>query len=196
MGKLSKPLQKSLIRLFKQAKHTKSLRHVSRMSRSLYNLASTPNVRRNLLYVLSRSDSVKDITRIERAARVYGKNTIKFMKLGGDESIDIARRFAKSPDLTRAMNKAVQYGEDGARILKKTGPTKFLNYLRIAKYGARGVRTTYQGRLNHALLSLAKSVPEGALMITGFVSGLILLLAPLTLLFRIGLMPRTKFRRA
>jgi hypothetical protein len=117
------------------------------------------------------------------------------MRLGGDESIDIARKFAGSKDLTRAMNRAVQYGEDGTRILRKAGPSRFLNYLRAAKYGARGIRTTYQGRVNAALFSVAKIVPEGALMITSFVSGFALLFAPFALLFRIGLMPRTRFRR-
>ncbi len=196
MGKLSKPMQKSLIKAFKQVKRTKSLRKLSRMSRSLYNLASTPNVRRNLLYILSKSDDIKDITRIERAAKVYGKNTVKFMKLGGDESIDIARKFAKNRDLTKAMNRAVQYGEDGTRILRKTGPTKFLTYLRIAKYGERAIRTTYQGRLNFALLKVAEYVPKSALMVTSFASGLFLLFIPAAILLKIGLLPRTRFKKA
>jgi hypothetical protein len=173
MGKLPNTLQKSLVRIFKRCRRLGSLRPLRPISRSIYRISRVKGLKiRDFFTIISRCRNVRDIKVMERVAKTYGKRTGKFLRLGGDAPITVAKRFGKSVKVTEAMNAAVKYGPDGTRLLVKTGPTKFLKYLRIAKYGVRTTRSIWQHRLTMLLAGLISMLPLWALYGITALSGL------------------------
>lgn len=173
MGKLPASLQKSLVRLFKQAARTGDLKAIKPLSKSVYNISTVKGLKiRDLFVILSRSRKVSDIKLMERAARVYGKKTGKFLRLGGDTPLRVLRKFPADKQATKAVDTAIQYGARGTRLLEKTGPTRFLKYVKVTKYTARTVRSVWQGRLDRLLVKIFSLFPEWALWAIAGVSGL------------------------
>ncbi|MDQ7784107.1 MAG: hypothetical protein RDU20_14580 [Desulfomonilaceae bacterium] len=179
MGKLPASLRKSLTKIFREAARTGNLKPIKPMSRSLYNISRVKGLKiRDLLVILSRSRRVSDIKMMEKAAGVYGKKIGKYLKLGGQSPLKVLRKFPGDKQAARAMDSAVQYGAGGTRLLEKTGPSKFLKYVRITKYTARTTRSVWQGRLNRLLVKLFSFFPEWSLWAIAGVSGLIVVGMP------------------
>jgi len=76
------------------------------------------------------------------------------------------------------VDTAVKYGPDGARLLAKTGPTRFLKYVRATKYAARTTRSVWQGRLNNLLVKTMSLLPRPAIFSLALLSGLVVLAVP------------------
>lgn len=127
---------------------------------------------------------------MEKVAARFGKKTVKFLKLGGDTSIDVFRKFGKDKALVKAMDSALQYGSDGARLVKKTGPSKFIKYLRMTKIGVRATRSSYQGRLTSLLVKVSEMLPLAAIYALCVLSGVPVVWAPLNRVVKLGLRPR------
>ncbi len=195
LGKLTRPLEKSLVTIFRQARKTGNLKGVTRLSRSLYRLARIPHLRKHIFFVLSKCRNAREIARMEKVAARFGKKTVKFLKLGGDTSLDVFRKFGKDKALVRAMDAALQYGSDGSRLVKKTGPTRFMKYLRMTKIGVRATRSAYQGRLTSLLVKISEMLPLAVLYAVCALSGLPVLWAPLNRAVKFGLRPR-RFAKA
>lgn len=180
LDKLPKSFQRSLLALFREAKALKTLKPLESATTSLATMAKTPGVRtRDMLEILARCENVSDLKFMENVAAAYGKNTAKFLTLGGKESLEVVRKFGDAPKVVEAMHEAVQYGPEGARLLAKTGPDTFLRYTKIAKYGSRAVRTTYQERLTFLLTRLVKLLPDWMLFAIAGVTGIVTLSVPL-----------------
>jgi hypothetical protein len=173
MGKLPKSLQRSLVRVFRRCTRLGSLKPLRPVSRSIYSISKVKGLTiRDFLTIISRCKNIRDIKVMERVTKVFGKHTGKFLKLGGDAPVKVAKRFGKSKNVTEAMNTAVKYGPDGTRLLVKTGPTKFIKYLKIAKYGVRTTRTIWQHRLTLLLAGLISMLPAWAMYGITALSGL------------------------
>ncbi len=173
MGKLPASLRKSLTKLFKEAAHAGNLKAIKPLSTSVYNISRVKGLKmRDLLLILSRSRKVSDIKMMEKAAKVYGKRTGKFLKLGGESPLKVLRKFPGDKQAAKAMDTAVQYGNRGNRLIEKTGPSKFLKYVKITKYSARTVRSVWQGRLNRLLVKIFSLFPLWSLWAIAGVSGL------------------------
>ncbi len=179
MGKLPASLRKSLTKVFKEAAHAGDLKAIKPLSTSIYNISRVKGMKmRDLLVILSRSRKVSDIKMMEKAAGVYGKKIGKFLKLGRETPLKVLRKFPGDKQAAKALDSAVQYGAKGTRLLEKTGPSKFLKYVRITKYSARTVRSVWQGRLNRLLVKIFSLFPEWALWAIAGLSGLILVSMP------------------
>jgi hypothetical protein len=186
MGKLPRPLEKALIGMFRRAAKTGNLKEVRVLSKNLYKVVRVPHYRKNLFYVISRSNNVKDLARLEKMASVYGKNTVKFLKLGGGAPARVLKKFGNNKTLVKAMDEAVQYGPRGTRLIEKTGPTKFLKYVRLTKYGARTTRSIYQQRLTSLLGWILNKLPMESIYAICALTGLVAVGVPMSYLFRIG----------
>lgn len=179
MGKLSASLRRSLTRIFKEAAHAGDLKAIKPLSKSIYTISRVKGIKmRDMLVILSRSRKVSDIKMMEKAAGVYGKKIGKFLKLGGESPLRVLRKFPADKQAAKAMDSAVQYGSRGTRLLEKTGPSKFLRYVRITKYSARTVRSVWQGRLNRLLVKIFSVFPEWSLWGIAGLSGLTLVGMP------------------
>jgi hypothetical protein len=174
LEKLPKPLQKALVVIFREAKEVKSLKPLEPMAESLSTIAKTPGVRtRDVMEVLARSQKVSDLKTMEQVVSAYGKNTAKFLKLGGEGSIEVVQKFGKGREVLDAVRDAAKYGPEGTKLVADAGPKMFLRWAKITKYGVRAVRTTYKERLTLTLSWILRLLPEWALYmvagLTGFV---------------------------
>jgi len=175
--KISAPLQKSFMRVFKEAKRTKSLKQMKPLSDAIYQLATMPNVKmRDALAMISRADNVRDIRLMPKVAKAYGSKTGKLLSLGGEDSMRIFRRFGNHKQIQDALDTAVKYGPDGTKLLGKVGPSRFLKYVTLTKYGARTTRSIWQGRLTSLLAWTMSSLPEAAIWGLAIFSGMVLVL--------------------
>ena len=75
--------------------------------------------------------------------------------------MEALRKFGKTPDIGKAVDTAIQFGPDGSRLLLKTGPSKFLRYVTLAKYGERTVRSIWEKRLTSLLGRVSNSSLTG-----------------------------------
>jgi hypothetical protein len=184
MGKLPRALQKALIRVFRKAVKLRSLKPLEPLTSSLYKISRVKGIRvADVMAVTARSRNIKDIKFMEKVVAAFGSKTRKYLRLAGNTSVDVLRRYGKTPNLNRALDKAIQYGPQGGRLLRKTGPTAFLRYLRIAKYSTRAVRSFHKDRLTMTAAHLSKMLPSGALWGMAVVSGLIVLGVPFRVLY-------------
>jgi hypothetical protein len=173
LGKLPKTLQKSLIRIFKVSIKTKSIKPLKPLSRSVYRIANTKGIKiPDFLAVVSKSQKLSDLKFMEKVASTYGKYTGKFLKLAGDTPVDVVRKFGKSRYAVRAVNTSIQYGPEGSKLLMKTGPRKFLKYVKMSKYSARTTRVIWKQRIDKALVKLMKLLPETYVIIIAILTGL------------------------
>ncbi len=174
MGKLPKSLQRSLVTIFREVKHVKSIRPFVPVSRSIYRMSRIKGFKiGDFLEVIARCRRVKDIGFMENVAKTFGKRTRKFLKIGGDDTVDLVRRYGKTKGLAKATDSAVQYGPDGIRLLKRAGPSKFMRYLKLTKYSVRGVRSIWKQRLTLLLAETVERLPDWGIYMTAAVSGLI-----------------------
>jgi len=181
MGRLPASLRKSLTKVFKEAAHAGDLKAMKPLSTSIYNISQVKGLKmRDILVILSRSRNVGDMKMMEKAAGVYGKKIGKFLKLGGESPLRVLRKFPADKQAAKAMDSAVQYGGSGTRLLEKTGPSKFLKYVRITKYSARTVRSVWQGRLNRLLVKIFSLFPEWSLWAIAGLTGLVLVGIPVS----------------
>lgn len=179
LNKLSEPLQKNLIRIFGKCVELKRVRPMKPVTSSLYALSKTPGIKiGDMMTVLSRCNKVADLKLMEKAALAYGSKTGKFLKLGGDAPVTVLKKYGKSSVLREAVDRSLEYGKTGTRLLQRTGPDKFLTYLTLAKYGVRGTRTVWQGRAQLALTGLIKIFPQWAVLVLAGCSGFITVIIP------------------
>ncbi len=172
--KISAPLQKSFIRVFKEAKRTGSLKRLEPISSSIYQLAKTRNIKmRDFLTIISRSDNVRDLRLMPRVAKTYGRKTGKLLSLGGDDSLRIFRKFGNHKGIANALDTAVKYGPEGTRLLGKVGPSQFLKYVTLTKYAARTTRSIWQGHLTSLLTWSVAKIPYAGIWMLAVLSGLV-----------------------
>jgi len=192
VGKLPPSLQKSLVKVFKEAGRTGDLKPVMPAARSLYAISRTPNLKaREMFSMLSLSKNIGDFKVMEKVASTYGPKTGKFIQLGGDAPVSLVRRFPHNKQLVTSVDTAIKYGSEGTNLLAKTGPTKFMRYVTLTKYSARAGRSVWEGRLSSLLVKTLQLFPERAIAGIGLLSGLIAVGVPVGWLFR-----RVRFRRA
>ncbi len=184
--KISAPLQKSFVRVFREAERTRSLKQLKPMSDAIYQLARTPNLKmRDFLTMISRADNVRDVRLMPRVAKAYGSKTGKLLSLGGDDAMRIFRRFGNHKDISTALDTAVKYGPQGTRLLGKVGPSQFLKYVTLTKYAARTTRSVWQGHLNSLLLWSINRIPETGIWILAVLSGIIVIFPVYSLIRRV-----------
>ncbi len=172
--KISAPLQKSFLRVFKEAKRTRSLKQLKPVSNAIYELAKSPNMKmRDLLTIISRADNVRDVRLMPKVAQAYGKKTGKLLSLGGDDSLRIFRKFGKHKDISTALDTAVKYGPEGTQLLSKVGPSQFLKYVRMTKYAARTTRSVWQGHLTSLLTWSVARIPQTGIWLLAALSGIV-----------------------
>ncbi|MEW6348279.1 MAG: hypothetical protein AB1646_04410 [Thermodesulfobacteriota bacterium] len=171
LGKLSTPLEKELVGLFRRARTTGDVKEVEAVAGSLYRLAGNPHLRTHLFDVIGQCKEIKDFARMERMAEAFGNKTAKFLKVGGDAVPAVFSKYGKDKALVGTMDTALQYGPSGARLLGRTGPSKFMEYLKIAKLGARGGRVAHKGHLWSLMHWMAAGVPLFYLYVLTFSSG-------------------------
>lgn len=185
-NKISAPLQKSLIRVFKEAERTRSLRRLRPISEAVYQLARTPNVKmRDFLTIISRSDNVRDLRLMPKVAKAYGRKTGKLLSLGGDDSLRLFRKFGNHKEIANALDSAVKYGPEGTRLLGKVGPSRFLKYVTLTKYAARTTRSVWQGHLTSVLTWSVAKIPETGIWILAVLSGLVVVSPIFSLIRRV-----------
>ncbi|MEW6113964.1 MAG: hypothetical protein AB1664_17655 [Thermodesulfobacteriota bacterium] len=196
LGKLPDPLQKSLIRVFRQTAKAKSLKPLTPVSESLYRISKVDGLKvSDFMTVLSRSRSLSDIKFMEKVTATYGKQTGKFLKLGGDAPVNVLRRFGtKNKEVKQAVDTAIQYGPEGMRLLQRTGPSAFLNYVRIAKYSTRATRSIWNQRVTKLLGKAVSYLPVEALFGIAILTGLVTVLVPTYYGLKVFRRLRGKFR--
>ncbi len=179
LNKIPEPLQKNLIRIFKKCTELKSLRPLEPVASSLYALSKTPGMKiGDMMTVLSRCNKVGDLKFMEKVALAYGGQTGKFLKLGGETPVTVLKKYGKSGVLKEAVDRSLEYGKSGTRLLGRTGPDKFMTYLKMAKYGVRGTRTVWQGRMQLAMTRLLKMFPEWTVFVLAGCTGLVTVAVP------------------
>ncbi len=179
LDKISGPMQKSLISILKKSAATKSIEPVKPLAASLHSLATVPGVKtRDMFAVLSRSRKLDDVHHAAEFARAFGPKSGRFLQLGGDASIDLFRKFGKGERVAEAMDHAFQFGSKGTSLLQKLGPTKFMTYLKITKYGVRSARSIRQDRLNVVMAMALKSIPDWSLWAIAALTGFAVILMP------------------
>ena len=179
MRKLSKPLEDALVRLLKACLRIGSYKPLVPVSKSIYKISKVKNLTiSGFMTIISRCKSIKDIKVVEKAVSVYGKQTAKFMTLGGSATMDVLRKFPPASRTGRALDSALEYGPSGLRLMKKTGPSKFLKYLTMAKYGVRTTRTIWNQRLPLLLANLLKLLPMAAVYLVAAFTGIVSLGTP------------------
>ncbi len=121
-NKISAPLQKSLIRVFKEAERTRSLKRLRPISDAIYQLARTPNIKmRDFLTIISRSDNVSDLRLMPKVAKAYGRKTGKLLSLGGDDSLRIFRKFGNHKEIANALDTRSQIRTGRNTVAWKSG---------------------------------------------------------------------------
>jgi hypothetical protein len=179
LDKISAPMQKSLIGALRKSSATRSLEPVRPLVASLHDLATTPGMKsRDVFAVLSRSRQVEDLQHAADFAKAFGPKSGKLLHLGGDAPISLFRKFGKSEPLARAMDEALQFGPKGMSMLEKLGPTRFMTYLKLTKYGVRGARSIHQDRLNLVLARAITSLPVWSLWTIAVLTGVTVIGAP------------------
>jgi hypothetical protein len=179
LNKIPASLEKSLIRIFKRSAMTRDLKPMMPVARSVYRISKTPGLKMGDMFaILSRSRNVRDLGTMERVAATYGKNTGKFLNLGGEVPVRLIRRFPLDKNIAEAVDTAVKYGPEGTKLLARTGPTRFLKYVRATKYTARTTRSVWQGRLNSLLVKTMSLLPRPAIFSLAMLSGLVVLAVP------------------
>ncbi len=171
LGKLPRALEGELVKLFSAARKTGDIKEVEAVAGSLYRLAGNPHLRTHLFDVIGQCKEIKDFARMEKMAASFGSKSAKFIKLGGDSATAMFSKFGKDKALVEAMDSALQYGPSGLRLLERTSPGKFMEYLKIAKFGARGGRVVHKGQLWSVVKWMAASVPLFYLYMLAFSSG-------------------------
>jgi len=185
-NKISAPLQKSFVRVFKEAKKTRSVKRLKPMSDAIYQLARTPYLKmRDFLTIISLADNVRDVRLMPRVAKAYGSKTGKLLSLGGDDAMRIFRRFGNHKDISSALDTAVKYGPQGTRVLAKVGPSQFLKYVTLTKYAVRTTRSVWQGHLTSLLTWSVKRIPETGIWILAALSGIITIFPAYKLIRRV-----------
>ncbi len=180
MRKLTKPLQEALASILKACVKLGNFKPLVPVSKSLYRISKVKDLTiGGFMTIISQCKNIKDIRVVEKAASVWGKQTAKFLKLGGNASMDILRKFPATPNMGKALDSAIEYGPNGVRLLKRTGPSKFLKYLTIAKYGVRTTRTVWNQRLTLLLADLVKRLPMAAVFALAGLTGIVALGTPL-----------------
>ncbi len=169
LGKLSRPLERELVELLGKARKTGNIKEA--VAGSLYRLARNPHLRTHLFDVIGQCKEIKDFARMEKMTAAFGNKTAKFVRLGGDSATVVFSKFGKDKALVGAMDSALQYGPSGVHMLERVGPGKFMEYLKIAKFGARGVRVAHKGLLWSVAKWMAASVPLFYLYALTFSSG-------------------------
>lgn len=179
LDKISAPMQKTLISALRRSSATRSLEPVRPLVASLHGLATTPGIKsRDVFAVLSRSKKLEDLQHTVDFAQAFGSKSGKLLRLGGDTPVSLVRKFGKSERLAEAMDQALQFGPKGTGLLEKLGPTKFMAYLKLTKYGVRGARSFHQDRLNLLLARSIKSLPEWSLWILAASTGVAVIGVP------------------
>lgn len=182
MNKLSPSFQESIIKVGTECTKAGNLRAFKPVTDSLYSIFQTKGVKAfDVMSVLKHCDNVNDLKTMKRFASTFGDKTGKFLRLGGRSSLDTFKKYENNPALKPALEKALQYGSAGTDILKKVGPERFLRY---TKYGARGMRTLWQGRLQMYLMWLFKMIPEWLLWSIAAVTGFVTFGAPTRLVLK------------
>jgi hypothetical protein len=185
LDKISAPMQKSLISALRKSSATKSLEPVRPLVASLHGLATTPGMKsRDVFAVLSRSKQLEDLQHAADFARAFGPKSGRLLQLGGDAPINLFRKFGKSEPLVQAMDDALQFGPKGMSLLEKLGPTRFMTYLKLTKYGVRGARSIHQDRLNLVLARAVRSLPEWSLWTMAVLTGVAVFGAPVIYVVR------------
>jgi hypothetical protein len=179
LGKLSSPMKKSLVVMFDEAAKSRDIKKVAPLVNSIYRVSAVPGLKmRDLVAILGKARSVEDLKLLEKVAAGYGRKTAKFLDVGGQTAVTVAKRFSGDKRLVEAMDEAVKYGAQGPQLLGKTGPTKFMKYLTYTKYAARGTRSIHKGRLQSALLGMVAAMPAYAIMAVALITGLVSIGAP------------------
>jgi len=196
MGKIPQSLKTSILKVLQETKKTKNLKMFKPIADSIYKLSKTPGVKvKDAMTILSRCKHVNDLELLGNAAAVFGKKTGKFLELAGDHSLEVFKKFGHSKQITVALDSAIMHGPNGLVVLERVGPDKFMRYLRLSKFSARGIRSWHEGRLSEIgkmLLSYAHFVmkkllsllPQWAIFLIGAVSGLVAIGVPSTGLYR------------
>lgn len=184
LGKLPQPLERSLIKLFKQSVQAGDLKRLAPVTNSIYRMSQVKGITmRDFFTILSRSRSVKDLRFMEKAVAVYGPRTGKFLRLGGEAPIVVLKKFPRDPHTVAAVDTALKYGADGGRLLEKTGPTKFLKYVTFTKYAARTTRSIWEKRLTSFLMRFVSLFPQLAIVVGAIASGLVVVGMPAHYIF-------------
>ena len=190
MGKLSKSLKTSLVKVLSKTTETKNLKHFKPIAESVYKLSKTPGVRvKDAMTILSRCAHVDDLEHMAKATAVYGKKTAKFLELGGEHSLEMFKKYGHSKNITTALDSAIMHGPKGLSILERVGPDKFIKYLTISKFSVRGVRSWHEGRLseaakmlpsyaNYMIKKLLSLLPKWVIFSLAAVSGLVVIGIP------------------
>jgi hypothetical protein len=179
LGKLPRPLEKALTRLLKESVETRNLKRLAPVTESIYRMSRVKGLKmRDFFTILSKSNSVKDLRFMEKAAAVYGPRTGKFLKLGGEAPIILLKKFPKDTRTVAALDSALKYGARGEKLLEQTGPTKFLKYVTLTKYAARTTRSIVEKRLTTVLLKFVTVFPPMAVIFAAIASGLVLIGMP------------------
>lgn len=204
LNKISAPFQKELVVIFKEANKLKSAEPLKPAIASLRKLWGIQGLKgADHLSLISRAKNLKELDHMVEIAGVYGKNTAKFLELGGEKAVAIYRQHGKSKLLTEAMNTSIQYGEKGTELLLKAGPesfmkgmarktskavqvakgealptTKFgqiLHVFGISKYtlSVRGIKSFWDGHLTTVLLQATKWLPQWGIFSIAALTGLI-----------------------
>jgi hypothetical protein len=185
LDKISGPMQKSLIGVLKNSAATKSIEPFRPLANSLHGLATAPGVKtRDVFAVLSRSSKLEDVQHAAEFAKAFGHRSGRLLQLGGGSSIEVFRKFGKGERVAEAMDHAFQFGSKGTNLLQKLGPTKFMTYLKITKYGVRGARSIRQDRLNVLMATGVKFLPDWSLWAIAALSGFAVILVPAKLAVR------------
>jgi hypothetical protein len=184
-NRISTPLQKSLVRVFREVERTRSMKRLKPVSDAIYKLAKIPNIKmRDFLTIISRSDNVRDLRLMPRVAKAFGRNTGKLLSLGGHDSLTIFRKFGHRKEIANALDTAVKYGPEGTRLLRKVGPSQFLKYVTLTKYAARTTRSVWQGHLTSLLSWSVAKIPETLIWILAALSGAVVALPVFSLIRR------------
>jgi hypothetical protein len=128
---------------------------------------------------------------------VYGPKAGKFLSLGGDASMDVFKKYGKHHALPTAMDAAIRHGDEGVKLLEKTGPDKFMRYLTLSKFMTRGLRSWHQERLSelfkmlvlylfHLLMSILSLLPVLLRYALLIVSGVVVIGIPFRYLYKVA----------
>ena len=178
-GKLTKPLQNSLTKLFKEAVRLRDLKPLKPVVSPMEGIAGVPGVKaRDVMAIVSRCDSVADLKTMEKLAAAYGPKTGKFLKLGEDSAVSVVTKYGTSRQITAAMDEAIKYGPEGTRLLEKTGPKSFMKYLTMAKYGVRATRSAWRGRLINLTAQFLRLFPMWVIYLIAALSGMVVVGVP------------------
>jgi hypothetical protein len=181
VGKLAVPFRKALTAVFVKAAKEKSTKPMASLINSMGRIKNAPGLKgKDALTVISHAKDPKDLERLADVAHAFGKNTGKFLTLGGDKSIQIHSRFHNDPQMVPALNHALQYGDKGTNAVMRHGPAKFLQALAPNKavMGTRTLRSIWEGHLTEVLMYIMKLIPVWVMYLIAAVSGLVVIGIP------------------